>query len=169
MRSLTPRTNNDKRAFGRFLFAPLSLPHQPSPSSPHPRPQTTRNNLPRCPSPLMRDLGPVKTPQLPSEARSHRSRPSPFQRDVGGLLLFEGDWRNEKHQGGPMKWEAHEVRPEIRATTFVMARFPQFLIPSHPTDHHYAQRQRIERRHDWRLPRTRRYEPNEGAGSRATR
>ena len=63
---------------------------------------------------------------------------------MGGLLLFEEDWGSEKHQGGPMKWEAHEVRPEIRATTNVVARFPQFLIPSHPTDHHIAQRQRIE-------------------------
>jgi len=37
-----------------------------------------------------------------------------------------------------MKWEAHKVRPKIQATMFVMACFPQFLIPSHPTDHHCA-------------------------------
>jgi len=66
-------------------------------------PPTTRINLPRCPPPLMRDVGPIKSPQLPSEARSHCSRPSPFQRDVGSLLSFEGDWGSEKHQGGPMK------------------------------------------------------------------
>ena len=69
-------------------------------------------------------------------------------------LSFEVDWGSEKHQGGPMKWEAHKVRPEIRATTNVVARFPQFLIPADPTDHHCAQRQGIERQHDWRLPRT---------------
>ena len=78
----------------------------------------------------------LNSPQ--KQGRTAAAPPS-FQNDVGGLLLFEEDWGSEKHQGGPMKWEAHEVRP-------------QFLIPSQPTDHHRAQRQCIERRHDWRLP-----------------
>ena len=55
-----------------------------------PSPTTIRNNLPRCPSPLMRDVGPITRPSLTSEVRLHRSCPSPFQRDVGGLLPFDG-------------------------------------------------------------------------------
>jgi len=85
-----------------------------------------------------------KVLNFPQKQGRTAAAPPSFQNDVGGLLLFEEDWGSEKHQGGPMKWEAHEVCPEIRATTFVVARFPQFLIPSQPTDHHRAQWQCIQ-------------------------
>ena len=84
-----------------------------------PLPSTTQNNQPRCPSPLIRDVGPFTRPQLTSEARLHHSL-SPFPKGYGqfsvrwrfdgGLahavhlenkLSFEGDWGSEKHQGDP--------------------------------------------------------------------
>lgn len=40
----------------------------------------------------------------------------------------------EEHEGGPKKWEAHEVRHEIRATMFVVARFRRPSSHPPPTD-----------------------------------
>jgi len=75
-------------------------------------PSTIQNDPTRCVSPLMRDLGPISRPNLTSEARSPFTSPSPFQRDVGGLFSFDGGFGEGEPQGGPRKWEAHEVRPE---------------------------------------------------------
>ena len=63
-------------------------------------PSTTQNNPTRCPSPLMRDVGPISRHRLTSEARSHRSCPSPFQRDVGGLSSFNGGSEEGATPGG---------------------------------------------------------------------
>jgi len=69
------------------IFALPTHLRPPHPSSP----PTTHKQPGRCPSPPLRDVGPLAN--APSKHRSwqpSRTRPSPFQRDVGGVSSLDG-------------------------------------------------------------------------------
>ena len=74
-------------------------------------------DLAMSPSPLLRDMGSTNDA---SEARIPLQRPSPFQRDVGWLILTRQgelgrsakEWGVDKKEGGPRNWEAHPVHHE---------------------------------------------------------
>jgi hypothetical protein len=92
----------------------------------------------------MRDVGPNTRPQLTSEARSHRSRPSPFQRDVGGLSSFDGGLGEGETSGGTQEVGGPCGAPRKRTTMEVVVRFRHLSSHPRPTDHPCAQRQRIK-------------------------
>jgi len=53
------------------------------------------------PLPSTEGCGPNNTPQLPQKQGCSRSHPSPFQRDVGGLILARWEQLGmDKHEGG---------------------------------------------------------------------
>jgi len=73
-------------------------------------PSTTQHNPPGCPSSVLRGVGSINNAPRCAEA-TVALRPSPLQRDVGGLLLSQWksrDWGTM--EGGTREWEAHLVR-----------------------------------------------------------
>jgi hypothetical protein len=65
----------------------------------------------RNPSPFLRVVGTTNSLQVTSEARTQPTRPSPFQRDVGGLYLLDGGFGDGRTQGG-----THEIGGPQRAS-----------------------------------------------------
>ena len=77
----------------------LLLPPPPPPSSP----PTSRANPARSPSPLLRDVGPANN----TPASTERTRPSPFRRAVGGLILARRrNWRGRTQEVGGRRRES---------------------------------------------------------------
>ena len=73
-------------------------------------PSTTRNNPPGYPSPVLRGVGSINNAPGCAELTA-ALRPSPLQRDVGGLVLSQRNSRGwGTMEGGTREWEAHSVR-----------------------------------------------------------
>ena len=73
--------------------------------------------------PLLRDVGSVNTALAPHKWGCNASHPSPFQRDVGRLVLLEGGSGQGGRQGASMNWDAPLAHYEVWTTTFVMVHF----------------------------------------------
>jgi hypothetical protein len=158
--SLTPKTNNDKPAFGRFLFAPLTNLHPRHPIfAPKPH-EIIFQGAPPLSWGMWAQAKVLNSPQK----QGRTAAAPPLSKVMWAVYCCSkriGAVRNTR--GDP--WSASQNMSHDKRC----GSFP--LIPHSFPSHwpHIAQRQHIEWRNEWWLPRTRRYEPNEGVGSCAMR
>ena len=93
---------------------------------------TTCDHPARNPSPLLRDVGTTNSLQVTSERGRSGRAPPLFKGMWVGYTCSTEDSGMEEHKRGPRKWEAHNVRHETRATTFVVVHFRHPSVPSIP-------------------------------------
>ena len=80
----------------------------------------------------------ITNPQLTS-VRMHAHLPLPFPKGCGPAHSQSmEEWEREKHEGGPKKWEAHQVHPYNKPQQKLWFIFP-FFHSFHQTDHLSAQ------------------------------
>ena len=107
-------------------------------------------------------------PQLPQKRGRSRSRPYPFQRDVGGLLSLDGRMGEGDTQEGTKEVGGPTGTSRQRTTTFVVVRFHHsfaaltIFIPNASTT---VQRRRVAPTQRWRTGLVTTQQPGPPTGS----
>jgi len=99
-------------------------------SVPH---STTPNNPARCPSPLLRDVGPIPNPSTHLRSEDEAAVALPFPKGCGRLILA----RKRNRGGGKTRGDPGIGRPTRYVTKHEprYTSWPFLFISCHPNDH----------------------------------
>jgi hypothetical protein len=122
-----------------IFVRPLSFFHHHLHSHHRHSPTTTPEHTATSPSPLLRDVGSTTNAPGCAERTAAAAAPPLSKGMWAAQYRSTEELGMDKHEGGPIEWEAPVVSYETRATTFVVARFRG----NNPTDQS-TRRKRID-------------------------